>query len=178
MISVLTDWQTRPGCGTRCTVEGSLLTAGADRSRSRIIPTPARAACKHSSDSRADVQTLPGHQHQDRDIWHPLINLVWAEARGFHIFCVGQGEILFSIQHPAQQHSTYICSFYCCFDIPWNLKDPLFNYSNQGYRPRVSSWVKGFEVKSFRCVFFHLKIQSFISKFKHLSLPTLEHLAE
>ena len=32
------------------------------------------------------------------------------------------------IQH---QNSTYICSFHCCFDIPWNLKDPLFNYSDQ-----------------------------------------------
>ena len=79
-------------------VAGSLLTAGADRSRSRIIPTPApRAACKHSSDS--DVQTLPGHQHRARDIWHPLINLVWAEVT--HLLCWTRRGIIFSIQHPA-----------------------------------------------------------------------------
>ena len=120
IASVLTDhWPLVAWLNS--TVNGSLLTAnaGVDRSRSlRIIPAPAttRPECKHSSDS--DVQTLPGHQHQGRDIWHPLINLELA------VLCWTGNYI----QH---QNSTYICSFHCCFDIPWNLKDPLFNYSDQ-----------------------------------------------
>ena len=154
-------------------VNGSLLTAnaGVDRSRSlRIIPAPAptRPECKHSSDS--DVQTLPGHQHQGCDIRHPLINLEWAESRWIEDLLCWTGNC---IQH---QNLSYICSFHCCFDIPWNLKDPLFNYADQDTGQGSLCGQKDLRLYHLR-VIFHLKIQSFDSKFKHLSLPTLEHFS-
>ena len=97
----------------------------------------------------------------------------WSEQSqdGLRIFCVGLG-IIFS----TRTQLTFVPSIVALiFREIWKI-----HYSIMPTRIRAKGLFAGKRIWGYiiQEVFFHLKIQSFDSKFKHLSLPTLEHLAE